>query len=540
MAAAKPEVLALADRDRVAGDSRPIPSRSRIARACAAAVACALLLAAPGRGRGDVRQPILAGSWYPGDAAELRKAVEAYLGPPAAVELPPSALIAPHAGYQFSGATAGKAFASVRGRSYDRVVLLGPSHRLAFSGAALPEHSAWRTPLGETPLDQNALASLAGRRGFQRLPAAHAKEHSLEIELPFLQVALAPGFKLVPIVIGRLDEETLASIGEAVEALLGPRALLVVSSDFTHFGPNYGYTPFRDDIPRRIHDLDNDAIGAIGRLSPTEFDDYLSRTGVTICGAEPIRVLLGMYSGKPVRASTLGYARSGDLMGDFTNSVSYVAMAFATADEAAGGGTIREPAGGSTPGRPRMLSEKEQAFLLDLARRTIGAALRGSDAPPARVPDEFGEDSPLHEQRGVFVTLTDSGDLRGCIGNIVGTEPLVRGVAHQAINAAFHDPRFPALRPDELAEIEVEISVLTPPVPVPGYDAIEVGRHGVLLEKDGRRAVFLPQVAPEQGWDRETMLRHLCRKAGLGSEEWRSGTQFEVFEAQVFEEKHSR
>jgi AmmeMemoRadiSam system protein A len=228
-------------------------------------------------------------------------------------------------------------------------------------------------------------------------------------------------------------------------------------------------------------------------------------------------------------------------MGDFTNSVSYFAIAFLPPATAEGDGSnvdgLRRAGSSPASEGPRKLNEREGSYILKLARETIAAALRGAKSPAIEVPDEFPSDSPLREVRGVFVTLTERGDLRGCIGSIIGVEPLAKGVAHQAMNSAFHDPRFPALRPEELDGIEIEISVLTPPTRVPGYEAIEVGRHGVVIEKDGYRAVFLPQVAPEQGWDRETMLSHLCRKAGLGPEEWRRGAKFEVFEAQILEEK---
>ncbi len=185
----------------------------------------------------------------------------------------------------------------------------------------------------------------------------------------------------------------------------------------------------------------------------------------------------------------------------------------------------------------RMLDSREQSFLLKLARDTIAGALAGLDSPAADGTNGFSVESPLFEDRGVFITLTQRGNLRGCIGSIDGSEPLIHGVSRHALNAAFNDPRFPPLRPADLQSVAIEISVLTPPIPVPGIDAIDVTRHGVLLEKEGRHAVFLPQVAREQGWDRDTMLRHLCRKAGLGQNEWREGARFEVFEAQTFEER---
>lgn len=485
---------------------------------------------------GMTREPILAGTWYPADAKELRGDIDAYLAEGSAGSTPPCAILVPHAGYQYSGPTAGLGFARIRGASFDRVILIGPSHRLPFEGAALAADDRWRTPLGLVDLDSEAIQGLESAPGFRMLPAAHAREHCLEIEVPFLQTALAPGFRLVPVVIGRTNPRILRQIADALRPLTGERTLVVVSSDFTHFGPNYGYEPFRTNIPERIRDLDDKAMQAIETGQPDRFRAFIDETGATVCGAEPILVLLELIGGK-AEARRLGYRRSGDIVGDFTNSVSYVAMAFEPAGRGAAAVTEqdRHHAGES---RPVPLDEREQGLLLGLARRAIRARLDGTTPPPASLPPEIRPDTPLRERRGVFVTLTEHGQLRGCIGSIFATEPLVDGVLRQAGNAAFEDPRFPPLRKGEFDSVSIEISVLTEPVEVRGYEEIVIGRHGVLLEKEGRRAVFLPQVATEQGWDRDTMLRHLSRKAGLGPEDWRSGATFRVFESQIFEEEH--
>ncbi len=266
-----------------------------------------------------------------------------------------------------------------------------------------------------------------------------------------------------------------------------------------------------------------------------QFEDFRERTGATICGADPIRVLLTLMAGRAQEVVQRGYDQSGAMVGSYTNSVSYAALTFAPATSGVAENTASEGAKRTILHRP--LDTDEQEALLALARNAIRAAVRGASAPPDRVPDSFAPDSPLRQERGVFVTLTEDGDLRGCIGSIIGNEPLYAGVRRQAVHAAQEDPRFSPVSPGELERIHIEISVLTPPVPVAGPQEIVVGRHGVLIEKRDRRAVFLPQVAPEQGWDREEMLRALCRKAGLAADDWKSGMTFEVFEAQVFEEK---
>jgi MEMO1 family protein len=493
------------------------------------AALAALLAPCAARGEPIMREPILAGSWYPGDPTELKSTVEEFLANGGAPDDRTMAVVAPHAGYVYSGATAGKAFAAVRGRKVDRVILLGPSHRAAFNGGALTGVDAWKTPLGSVSLDRPAIDALAKRRGFRTNDAAHAREHSLEIEVPFLQVALQPGWKLIPIMIGQLDNETVKDLATGIEPFLDTRTLVVVSSDFTHFGPDYGYVPFRDSLATRIRALDEEGISQIKQLSAERFEDFRERTGATICGADPIRVLLTLMAGRAQDVIQRGYDQSGAMVGSYTNSVSYAALAFVPVASAA--------AVVASSGPDRALNSHEQEALLTLAREALTAAVRGEKAPSEKIPDAFSADSPLREERGVFVTLTEGGDLRGCIGSIIGTEPLWAGVRHQAVHSALEDPRFAPVSPPELERIHIEISVLTPPRPVSGPDEIVVGRHGVLIEKRGHRAVFLPQVAPEQGWDRDTMLRALCRKAGLAGDEWKSGMNFEVFEAQVFEEK---
>lgn len=183
------------------------------------------------------------------------------------------------------------------------------------------------------------------------------------------------------------------------------------------------------------------------------------------------------------------------------------------------------------------LGATERAFLREVAARAVAAAARGERAPdPGAVARELGVSlaGRLAEDGGAFVTLHEGGQLRGCIGTIVGHEPLARAVAANGVAAAAHDPRFAPVSPDELSNITIEVSVLTPLREVAGPDDVIIGRHGILLEKNGRHAVFLPQVAPEQGWDLATTLAHLCRKAGLPTDAWRQGARLRVFEAEVF------
>jgi hypothetical protein len=506
-----------------------------------------------GTGNGPgVRAPILAGSWYERDPAALDSSAARFLSGEGRPSVPfpegstearrwaeqgrfPVALVVPHAGHVYSGPCAGLTLGLLRGAPVRRVILIGPSHRLSFHGAALPKDAAFATPLGRIELDQDAMAALSRRPGFEFNAPAHASEHSLEIELPFLQKVLPHGFTLVPIVIGRVTREELRSIGTAVASMLNePGTVLVASSDFTHFGPNYDYQPFGTEVPRQLAELDGGAVRRILSRDLAGFEAYLDSTDATICGAAPIRVLLQALEGRDLEGRWIDYYRSGDLLADFSNTVSYAGLAFFPATR------VREGAAKPPPedAGARPLDAREQAFLLDLARQTVRLAVRHRPLPTSELPDGIPADSPLRARRGVFVTLTEKRDsqLRGCIGNILGDRPLVDGIIENAVNAALHDPRFPAVEPDEEPRLHLEISVLTPLRSVPGPEAIVIGRDGVLLEKQGRRAVFLPQVAPEQGWDVPTMLRHLAMKAGLGLDDWKEGASFQVFQAQVFEE----
>jgi hypothetical protein len=508
-------------------------------------------------GGGGVREPILAGRWYEGNRSALAASVEAYLAGKERPDVPvpegaaearewaargraPVAVIVPHAGHVYSGECAGQAFRLLEASSYRRVILIGPSHSVPFRGAALPDENAFSTPLGAVPLDRSAIDRLKNVEGFQVLPRAHAQEHSLEIEIPFLQKVLPAGFELVPIVIGGLDDAAAQSIARAIGELWDRETLVTISSDFTHFGPNYDYVPFRDRIPDRLYKLDHGAVDRILALDPSGFESYLDSTDATICGAGPIRILLRAARGRSLTGKLVEYYRSGDKTGDFQNSVSYAAIAFFPAD--ASGNTLRkgsEGASGNAPGSdaPAFLSVEEQSYLLRLARRTLQALVEGESFRPPEEPGAPPESS-LREPRGVFVTLTGpGGELRGCIGNITGEQPLLDGVRQNTIAAASRDPRFMPVRREEEPHLRIEISVLTPMRQVSGPEQIVIGQDGVVLEKGGRRAVFLPQVAPEQGWDVPEMLRHLALKAGLSPNEWKSGAKFYTFQAQVFEEE---
>jgi hypothetical protein len=467
-----------------------------------------------------VRPAVLAGAWYPGEAAELGSYLDRTLDAAPAWSAPGGerlgALIAPHAAYAYSGAAAAAGYRALRGQAFDRVILLGPSHHGAFRGAAIADVDAYATPLGEVPIDAAAVTRLRASSLVGAGPDGPDREHSLEIQLPFLQRALAPGWRLVPILVGRLEAEDYAVLTDAIRPLLDGRTLVVVSTDFTHYGARFGYVPFAADadVAGRLEALDKGALAQIEARDPKGFLDYQERTGITVCGFRPVALLLHLLP-SDVRAYLVRYETSGALLGDYRSSVSYLSIALTIPDR------LAEPAAWEPESlrwlhRLAALRVRDAVAPTDASRVSLGAL---ADALPAQV----------REPAGAFVTLRKGGRLRGCIGYIAPIKPVWQAVLDNAEAAALRDTRFRPVEPEEINDLDIEVSVLTEPVAIADWTGFEVGRHGIVLVKGSRRAVFLPDVALEQGWDREQTLTHLARKAGLPADGWREGAQYFVF-----------
>ncbi len=510
--------------------------RTQVGVLVAGAVLGSVVLAGPAAA--SVRRPAVAGAFYPADAAALRREVEGFLDRVPGPGEPSRAVIAPHAGYAYSGPTAGHAFAGFKGIEVRRVILLGPSHHEFFRGAALPARgvTAFATPLGDVPLDGEALERLRKAGGFDGPASAHGPEHSLEVELPFLQV-VAPGARIVPVLVGSgTDRAGAAELARALVPLLDGTTVVVASSDFTHHGKGYRWAPFEGDplLSERLLDLGRATAGRAAAIDPRGFWEQVEVSGDTVCGQHAIEVLLQLLAhafdgrGRVARVTT-----SGEVTGDWDRSVTYAAVRFS--------GEWRPWRDDPAPPELGKLDLQEQKALLELARATLvthlehGPELAGWYASH-RVTGN------LAAIAGAFVTVNrrgvrpEEGRLRGCIGSIIGREPLADTVVHAAVSAA-HDPRFPPLEARELPGVVLEVSVLSPPHRVPGPESIVLGTHGVILTKGGRRAVYLPQVAAETGWDLPTFLSHLAQKAGLPPDAWRKGARLEVFTAQVFAEE---
>jgi AmmeMemoRadiSam system protein A len=328
-------------------------------------------------------------------------------------------------------------------------------------------------------------------------------------------------------VAGYCTPETIQKAADILKSLIDENTLVIASSDFTHYGKMYGYVPFTDNIPENLKQLDMGAYKFIADLDSIGFLDYRQKTADTICGFVPISILLDMLP-KDAKANLIQYTTSGLLTGDYEKSVSYLAIAFTGKWQK---GPKIEPAT-----LDKKLSVNDKKILLALARKTIVYYLEKSKTPsPADLGITITE--PLKTNRAAFVTLTKNSQLRGCIGDILPVQPLYRSVIANAVNACVNDYRFRPVKISECNDIKIEISALTVPEPVASANDIRIGVDGVILKKNGRQAVFLPQVAPEQRWNTEQMLSNLSLKAGLNEDDWKSGASFLVFQAEVFGEE---
>ncbi len=471
----------------------------------------ALLLAAaiassPLAGQG-IRDPVWAGRFYEADPGRLGAGIDLYLrdaDPAPRGEI--IALIAPHAGYIYSGRTAAIAYGLIKDGPFDTVIILGPSHRVGFRGCSIYIKGGFRTPLGTALVDEALAADLARRSGFGFIPEAHAEEHSIEVQVPFIQKVL-PAAKIVPIVIGVPEKRTVESLASALaSACSGKRALVVASTDMSHFLTKAG-----------ANELDAGTIELIKGLKAETIIRKMEGRENILCGGAAVAAAM-IYAGKrgPFRAEILDYADSAAASGDASRVVGYVSAALVAGD-------------GQGPGFALTGAEKKE--LLSLARSAVTAAVEEGRTleAPATGPN-------LAAPRGAFVTLKKNGRLRGCIGFIEPVMPLCRAVIGGAVYAATRDARFRPVSKDELDDLEYEISVLTPPIEVANPRTIKVGTHGLIIEKNGRKGILLPQVPVENGWTLDQFLEQICLKAGLPEDSWRTGAKLYTFEAIVFHE----
>jgi len=485
-----------------------------------------------------VRGPAVAGLFYPKHKQDLGEELDRLLEEAKGEKIAGlRGLICPHAGYRFSGPVAAVGYSQLRGRKFNTVIVMAPSHYVRFEGASIADAEAYETPLGLVPVSAKA-RKLASRPPFVLEPVCadierppwwrqapkelppfghdtpHTWEHSLEVQLPFLQRTLGR-FELVPIVFGRVDPEQVA---EALLEMIDEHTLLVASSDLSHY---HSY-----ELATR---LDKTCVQAICSMN----SDWAAQQEA--CGILPILTLMEIARQKGWRAKMLDCRNSGDTAGQRDRVVGYAAIAFYKPQ----GAEIEQPAEQLSP--PPRLDDEKRAFLLRLARENIERVVRGMkpDLPPE---DEVP--AALREPRACFVTLTRQGRLRGCIGSIFPQEALYQSVVTRAVAAALYDRRFPPVRADELEELKIEISVLSLPrrlefqSPEELLEKLRPGVDGVVLRIGSHQATYLPQVW-EQLPDKEQFLNHLAEKAGLDASAWRDPkARVLVYQVEAFEQQH--
>jgi len=449
----------------------------------------------------ETHKPAFAGAFYPADRGELSFQINKYLNAAAKTATgEPIALIVPHAGYPYSGPVAAAAYKQVEGSGIKTVIILAASHSLNFEQIALPAYSEFETPLGKVPVDRefiNKMKQLNDRIVVSDIPFKN--EHAIEVQLPFLQSVLRD-FKIVPVLFGAVSLSNCQKLAYVLNYLIDDRTLIIASSDWSHYHPC--------DQAKQL-----DAAG-INRVIAEDIPGFiraLAEGESEACGSPAIiaTMLIAPALGAN-QIELLKYANSGDITGDRTSVVGYGAILFSRHE--------------------RVLGAAQRQQLLQIARKAIELAVINKKLAPPNITDEA-----LVEKRGVFVTLTKQGKMRGCIGYIQPTEPLYLLVPVAALLAALKDDRFPPVGGSELKELGIEISVLSKLKKVRDISEIEIGRDGLYLLKGENSGLLLPQVAVEWGWDREQFLKQVCIKAKLPEEAWKEpDTLLYSFTAQIF------
>ncbi len=477
----------------------------------------------------QVRSPQFAGQFYSGQRAKLSKDLERYFE--TAQEKTPrnlpqksvKALIVPHAGYPYSGSVAAVGFNQLEPEAINRVILIGSSHQKELEQATISGEDKWESPLGQVSIDTAVRDKLSQSKNFVIDSQVHQKEHSLEVQLPFLQKRLNQ-FELVPILVGGLDDQKITGIKDQLLPVIDEQTLVVISTDLSHY-PSY----------ELANQADRETIEAIMVGDVEEFKQVVGEIKPTqalqtrACGHQAVELLLRMSkSWQELDIELLHYANSGDASGDLSRVVGYAAMA--VYGHTKDGVDSQKEDSSDELDKDQTLSSR----LTNIARETLEQVIVKGEEPALIETD----DPDLLAHKGVFVTLKKQGKLRGCMGLIESDQSLWESIQEMAQAAALKDPRFPVVKKSELPEIEIEVSVLSVPETIQDPQQVEVGQHGVIMEQGQRRGVFLSQVATEQGYNRDQFLSALCtHKMNLKADCWQDPqTKIKVFTASVYNE----
>lgn len=470
------------------------------------------------------RKPAVAGQFYPSDPnilrSDLSKLFAKALPKQTGVVL---ALISPHAGYVFSGEVAATSFNQLDpDKKYENIFILASSHRMSFEGASIYNKGDYVTPLGKVKVNlELANQLLKDNPVFNSKADCHISEHSLEVQLPFLQYKLKNDFRIIPIILGTQSPSISKKIADALKPFLNEKNLFVISSDFSHY-PSYEDACLVDKITATAITMNAPEI----LLKTLEDNDGkgIENLATSLCGWTSVLSLLYMTEGRQdLSFKAIQYQNSGDskIYGDTDRVVGYYSI-------------VVEKNNASRDDKGFSLDEQEKEKLLEIARRTMEEYVSNGKIPGI---DEKTLSASLRQPFGAFVTLKKDGQLRGCIGRFEAIDPLYKIVQQMAISASTKDSRFPAVTPDEFDELEIEISVLTPLRRINSIDEFQLGKHGIYMKKGFSTGTFLPQVAQETGWTTEEFLGHCARdKARIGWDGWKDAELY-VYEAYVFGEK---
>lgn len=466
-------------------------------------------------------QAHLASSWYPRDPVLLtqqckeldavaQKQYQAHLDPKSI-----KAVIVPHAGYAYSGAVAAAVYRLLAKGSFSKVIILAPAHDASYKGVMVPASNAYHIPSGIFMFARRDLQKLLKKPYFIQNNEVFEQEHSLEIQLPLLH-HYVKNIPIIPLIVGSITEQQAYLIAKELKNIIDQKTLVIVSSDFTHYGKRFVYTPFIDRISERIRQLDAQVLSVIQDQRVKEFVALIKKTGATVCGTMPLMIFLALCEqhafGPNLTSRLIAYDTSVS-HGDTDGSVSYAGLVFTT--EQRESQQIED-----------QFTQEEQKEFLTLSRKTLTALYE----PPQEVLWLPLLSHAGQEKRGVFVTLYDKNELAGCIGTVEPRSQLQESIPLMTASSALHDTRFHPLTKEQLPTTRISLSILSDSKPITSYKAIVLGKHGIVLEYKGRSALFLPKVPEEFSWDLPTTLAQLSQKAGLSSTAWQDPeARFSVF-----------
>ena len=476
----------------------------------------------------EVQPSSLDGTFYPRDKAALENMISGFIQAADIEDISADivAVIAPHAGYQYSGMVAGYGFKALKGRVFNTAIIVASSHRHYFKGIAVLDKDAYVTPIGNAYIDKSLTKKLLSYDDrIKYYPQPFFNENSTETQIPFIQHVL-PAANIVVVLIGDPSYDTCLLLGDALYNVINTRKDIVIisSTDMSHFSTD-----------NKARFIDEGVIKEIERFDPESLFVYLSKmkNKDRPCGASAlISTMIAAEKLGADKIDVLKYATSADISGDSSSVVGYMSAVILRSNN-------KVPDDSKWAKQPEnnmenLLSISQRKRLLEIARSAIESYIATD-----RKPDIKESDKTLNEEMGAFVTLHKKGQLRGCIGNIIGHGPLYVTVSEMAVQSATADPRFSPVSKNELDEIDIEISVLSPLERINDPDKIIMGKHGVLVKSGFRSGVYLPQVATETGWARDEFMDSLCmQKAGIPRDSWKKGgCEIYIFKAEVFGEK---